>query len=111
MSDVTRLLPNAPSGRFAGIDRPYSEADVEKLRGSVKIEYTLAERGAQQLWKLMNEEPFVNALGSVTGNQAMQMARARPQGHLSLRLAGRGGRQHRLLDVSRPEPLSGQRRA
>ena len=76
MSDITRLLPNAPSGRYAGIERPYSEADVEKLRGSVKIEYTLAERGAQQLWKLMNEEPFVNALGSVTGNQAMQMARA-----------------------------------
>ncbi len=76
MSESSDLIPTAPAGRFDGIERPYSAADVAKLRGSVPIAYTLAERGAQKLWKLMNEEPYVNALGSVTGNQAMQMAKA-----------------------------------
>ncbi|MEO7026436.1 MAG: isocitrate lyase, partial [Caulobacteraceae bacterium] len=64
------------AGRFDGIERPYSVADVERLRGSVTIAHTLAERGAARLWKTLGEEPFVNALGAVTGNQAMQMARA-----------------------------------
>ncbi len=76
MSDFSTLVPQAPAGRYATVERPYSVADVEKLRGSVAISYTLAERGANRLWKLMNEEPYVNALGAVTGNQAMQMARA-----------------------------------
>ena len=76
MSEPSDLIPTAAAGRFDGIQRPYSAADVAKLRGSVPIAYTLAERGAQKLWKLMNEEPYVNALGSVTGNQAMQMAKA-----------------------------------
>ena len=76
MTNFTDLVPQAPSGRYASVERPYSPADVEKLRGSVAISYTLAERGAAKLWTLMNEEPYVNALGAVTGNQAMQMARA-----------------------------------
>ena len=76
MSDFTSLVPNAPAGRYDTVERPYTAADVDKLRGSVPIAYTLAERGANKLWKLMNEEPYVNALGAVTGNQAMQMARA-----------------------------------
>ena len=76
MSDFTSLVQGAPAGRYDSVERPYTAADVEKLRGSVPISYTLAERGANRLWKLMNEEPYVNALGAVTGNQAMQMARA-----------------------------------
>jgi isocitrate lyase len=62
--------------RFEGIERPYSPADVERLRGSVDIEHTLARRGAQKLWDLLRTEDFVAALGALTGNQAMQQVRA-----------------------------------
>src|SRR5579864_4304839 len=62
--------------RFEGIVRSYSKADVEKLRGSLQIEYTLAKRGAKKLWELLNTEPFINALGALTGGQATQMVRA-----------------------------------
>src|SRR5438309_6777608 len=70
-----QLVP-APAGRFDGITRPYSPTEVERLRGSVPIAYTLAERGANRLWNALNREPYVNSLGAVTGNQAMQQARA-----------------------------------
>jgi isocitrate lyase len=70
------LVPGAPAGRFDGIERPYSAADVARLRGSVPIAYTLAERGANRLWEALHTDPYINALGAVTGNQAMQMARA-----------------------------------
>jgi isocitrate lyase len=76
MTTFEDLVPGAPAGRFASVERPYSPADVEKLRGSVQIAHTLSERGANRLWKSMHSEPFINALGAVTGNQAMQMARA-----------------------------------
>jgi len=76
MSGIDSLIPNAPAGRFDGIKRPYSAAQVEKLRGSVPIAYTLAEKGANRLWESLKKEPFVNSLGAVTGNQAMQQARA-----------------------------------
>jgi isocitrate lyase len=69
------LVPSAPKGRFAGIRRPYSAADVVRLRGSFPISHTLAERGANKLWQLLHERPYVHALGAVTGNQAMQMVR------------------------------------
>jgi len=62
--------------RWKGIVRDYSPADVERLRGSVRIRYTLAELGAERLWKLLTEEDYVNALGALSGNQAMQMVRA-----------------------------------
>ena len=65
-----------PSGRFDGIERPYTPADVERLRGSVPIEYSLARRGALRLWESLHEEEPVRALGAVTGNQAMQQVRA-----------------------------------
>jgi isocitrate lyase len=65
-----------PRGRWDGIVRPYSEADVERLRGSVRIEHTLAKMGAQRLWDLLTTEHYVNALGALTGNQAVQMVRA-----------------------------------
>jgi isocitrate lyase len=70
------LVPSAPAGRFDGLKRPYSPEDVKKLRGSFPIAYTLAERSANKLWKLLQERPYVHSLGAVTGNQAMQMARA-----------------------------------
>jgi isocitrate lyase len=76
MGGFDKLIPGAPAGRFEGIERPYSPADVEKLRGSFPIAHTLSERGANRLWKALRSEPYVNALGAVTGNQAMQMARA-----------------------------------
>ncbi len=62
--------------RWKGVKRDYTAADVVRLRGSVQIEYTLAKRGAEKLWKLVNEQPFVNALGALTGNQAMQQVKA-----------------------------------
>src|SRR6516164_6166306 len=62
--------------RFDGVQRPYSKADVLRLRGSLKIEHTLASVGAQRLWQLLHEEDYVAALGAITGNQAVQMVRA-----------------------------------
>ena len=66
----------AENPRWKGIQRGYSAADVVRLRGSLPIEHTLAKRGAEKLWNLVNTEPFVNSLGALTGNQAMQMVRA-----------------------------------
>lgn len=62
--------------RWQGIVRPYSPEDVVRLRGSIKVEHTLAEMGAKRLWELLHTEPYVHALGALTGNQAMQMVRA-----------------------------------
>lgn len=70
------LVPNAPKGRFDGVKRPYTAADVLRLRGSFPIAHTLAERGANRLWQLMQERPFVPSLGALTGNQAVQQVRA-----------------------------------
>ena len=75
MTTFEQLVP-APEGRFDGIKRSYTPADVERLRGSVAIEYTLARRGANKLWELLRSEPFINSLGALSGNQAMQMVRA-----------------------------------
>ena len=69
------LVP-APAGRFEGIQRPYTAADVAKLRGSLPVEHTLARRGALKLWELLRTEDYVHALGALSGNQAMQMVRA-----------------------------------
>ncbi len=62
--------------RWNGVERPYTAADVDKLRGSVHIEHSLARLTADKLWKYLNSEPYVNALGALTGNQAMQQVRA-----------------------------------
>ncbi len=75
MSDAT-YVTNAPAGRFEGITRPYSPADVARLRGSMRIEHSIAQHGARRLWKSLHEEPFVAALGALTGNQAVQQVRA-----------------------------------
>ena len=62
--------------RWRGIERPYSHEDVERLRGPVHVEHTLARRGAERLWELLQGDEHVAALGALTGGQAVQMAKA-----------------------------------
>src|SRR5262245_34092829 len=62
--------------RWEGITRPYTADDVLRLRGTILIEHTLARLGAEKLWRYLTSEPYVNALGALTGNQAMQMVKA-----------------------------------
>ena len=62
--------------RWEGVDRPYRCADVQRLRGSIQIEHTLAQRGAERLWELLHCESYVPALGAMTGNQAVQQIEA-----------------------------------
>ena len=66
----------ATNPRWKGVQRNYSAADVVRLRGSLVVEHTLARRGSEKLWNLVNTEPFVNTLGALTGNQAMQQVKA-----------------------------------
>src|SRR5215208_6706374 len=66
----------AENPRWKGVTRNYAAADVVRLRGSVQVEHTLARRGAEKLWSLVNTEPFVNTLGALTGNQALQQVKA-----------------------------------
>ncbi|MFS0645453.1 isocitrate lyase [Siminovitchia sp. 179-K 8D1 HS] len=73
---IRQIEKSWKSERWKGIERPYSAADVAKLRGSVVIEHTLARMGAERLWELINEEDYINALGALTGNQAMQQVKA-----------------------------------
>ena len=63
-------------GRFDHVERDYSMEDVQKLSGSVQIEYTLAKNGANNLWNLLQTEDYVPTLGAMTGNQALQQVRA-----------------------------------
>jgi isocitrate lyase len=70
------MKPNTIPERFAGITRPYTTADVERLRGRYKVEHTVARLGAVRLWELMHTDDYVHALGAMTGNQAMQQVRA-----------------------------------
>jgi isocitrate lyase len=62
--------------RWAGIERPYTETDVERLRGRFRVEHTVARLGAERLWRLLDSEPYVAALGALTGAQAVQMVKA-----------------------------------
>src|SRR5687768_17668372 len=62
--------------RWRGIERPYGADEVVRLRGSIQVEHTLARLGAEKLWRLLHEEDYVNALGALTGGQAVQMAKA-----------------------------------
>ena len=71
---IERDWENNP--RWNGITRDYTAEDVLRLRGSIDIEYTLAELGAQRLWELFQTEPYVSALGALTGNQAIQQVKA-----------------------------------
>ncbi len=72
----TARLDDLHARRFDDVLRDYTPADVDRLRGSVKIEHTLATLGARRLWELMHTRDFVNSLGATTGNQAIQMVRA-----------------------------------
>src|SRR3712207_726826 len=63
-------------GRFEGIRRDYSPADVERLAGSFRVQHTLADMGARRLWQLLKTEPYVNTLGALTGMQALQQVKA-----------------------------------
>lgn len=73
-AELTGLWETAT--RWENVKRPYSAEDVLRLQGSVHIEYTLAQRGAERLWSLLHKEPFVAALGALTGNQAVQQVKA-----------------------------------
>src|SRR5579884_4271572 len=74
VAELTHAWKHDP--RWKGIKRPYTAEDVLRLRGSVQIEYTLARMGAERLWNLLNSEPYVAALGAMTGNQAVQQVKA-----------------------------------
>ena len=63
-------------GRFEGIRRDYTPADVERLAGSFRVQHTLADMGARRLWQLLKTEPYVNTLGALTGMQALQQVKA-----------------------------------
>ena len=71
---IEREWENSP--RWDGVSRDYTAEDVLRLKGSAEIKYTLAEMGAERLWNLLHDEPYVSALGALTGNQAMQQVRA-----------------------------------
>lgn len=73
---TARMAREWETERWAGIERPYGAEDVVRLRGSVVVEHTLARMGAERLWRLMHEKPFVRALGALTGNQAVQQVKA-----------------------------------
>jgi isocitrate lyase len=76
-NEVVELIRSWDSDpRWQGITRPYSAEDVVKLRGSIRIEHTLARMGAERLWDLLHTEPYVPTLGALTGNQAVQQVRA-----------------------------------
>ena len=66
------LIPSAPKRRFSGINRTYTPQEVHRLRGSLHIQHTLADAGANRLSARLHDEPFVAALGALTGDQAMQ---------------------------------------
>ena len=62
--------------RWAGVERPYSAEEVVRLRGSFRVEQTIARRGAERLWELVNADDYVAALGALTGGQAVEMVKA-----------------------------------
>src|SRR5580692_6458457 len=66
----------ATDSRWKGVARPYSAADVVRLRGSVPVEHSLARQGAERLWSLLHQEEYINALGALTGGQAVEMVKA-----------------------------------
>ncbi|MDP7581944.1 MAG: isocitrate lyase [SAR324 cluster bacterium] len=74
MQSLNEEWSNNP--RWQGVDRPYGAEDVNKLQGSLKVEHTLAKVGAERLWDLMQENPYVHTLGALTGNQAVQQVQA-----------------------------------
>src|ERR1700694_1552328 len=76
MSNRASSLTTWNSPRWDGIIRTYEAKDVDRLRGTVRVEHSLARVGAETLWRLLNQEKYVPALGALTGNQAVEMAQA-----------------------------------
>lgn len=74
--ELREIVQSWSSPRYSGVVRPYSPIDVIRLRGSLKVEYTLAKCGAEKLWRMLKNEPYVATLGALTGNQAIQMVQA-----------------------------------
>jgi isocitrate lyase len=73
-SEIAKAWANDP--RWNGITRPYTPEDVDRLRGTLRVEYTLARMGAERLWDLLHSNRYIAALGALTGNQAVQMVSA-----------------------------------
>ncbi len=73
---ISRIEQEWRKERWSGIERPYKAEDAYRLRGSLQVEHTLAKLGAEKLWKMLETEPYVPALGAITGNQAVQMVQA-----------------------------------
>ena len=73
---ITAIRESWETARFEGVTRPYTAADVHRLRGSITVEHTLARMGAERLWELLSTEDYVAALGALTGNQAIQQVQA-----------------------------------
>jgi len=76
LEDEPVAAPPLPATRWAGITRPYRAEDVKRLRNTIRIEHTLADVGARRLWHLLTTREYVNALGALTGNQAVQQVKA-----------------------------------
>jgi len=74
--EIQKIKKEWQGARWDGVSRGYTAEDVFKLRGSVHIEHTLAKRGAEKLWQMIQERPYVNSLGAMTGNQALQQVKA-----------------------------------
>ena len=74
VAHIKDLWDNDP--RWKGVTRPYSVEDVLKARGTLRIDYTFAQAGAARLWKLLQTEDYIHALGALTGNQAIQQVEA-----------------------------------
>src|SRR5262249_5430089 len=72
--DLERAWSESP--RWRGVQRGYRAEDVVRLRGTIAVEHSIARLAAEKLWRYLNEKPFVNALGALTGNQAMQQVKA-----------------------------------
>src|SRR5256885_8697974 len=92
--------------RWDGVTRPYTAADVHRLRGSIDIEYSLARYGAARLWRLLQEEDYVAVLSAITGNQAIQEVQAGVAGGLRQGREGGGGpdKPHRTVFPLIPSP-------
>jgi isocitrate lyase len=100
-----------PGARWKNVIRPYTKEEVERLRGTVKIEYTLARLGAERLWKLRQEEDYVTDTWSNVGKPGGPASSRRPQSNLSQRVASGSRCQFGRPDVSRPEFVSGEQRS
>jgi isocitrate lyase len=85
MSKIALWKTGWESHRWNGVTRTYEARDVERLRGTVRIEHSLARAGAEKLWRLLHEENYIPALGALTGNQAVEMAKA---GLMAIYLSG-----------------------